>query len=581
MTALCSTFPPARSSRATPRCRSRRWQPEPWRRSIRVSSTQRPAARRLSHGPARSALCQPDHNHPALRPGKPARRSKRRRRQYPLVRYGGSALDAAETRWRSTGAIRPSRRAPTTSPISSPAPWWCPTISRCEGFAPTTISSLKAADPGNKINLIGAPQVNSNGDAKLSYPVELPAGRSGHQPPLAIAYDSSRGNGWLGTGWGLDVPSIDIDTRWGVPRYDTGQIPGRPPAASRPRPICSTARSLPRSPTAARSSRARRHLRTRRIAWRHARASRCGSKASSSKIVRHGSSPQHILVGSHRQGRHALPLRRLAGNRHVDRQAVLSDPASPNGNIGRWMLREVIDPNGNNITLPLRRGHRPLNGPEPARQIYPNSINYTGRSGGADGSYQVVFTRDHVRTDPIVDGRPRLQDGDHGPPHQDRREPVDGGQSAHPPATQLDYITGQFNKSLLQKITQFGRDGAEFNHHSFDYFDEVGSPSGVTIFGGDVAVPGAGTTAGSDLLVAGVDGTAVLRRGQCLAPDPSLYRRRHRPSRRSFPAAPSSAPTPTIPSCRDLLIDLNGDGRVDQVMRERRRRALAAEHRHS
>src|SRR5215831_1813243 len=96
-----------------------------------------------------------------------------------------------------------------------------PNHQQVEGYTPTTISGLKAADPGAKINLIETPQANSTGDAKLSYPIEVPPGRNGHQPSLAIGYDSSRGNGWLGTGWGLDIPSIEIDTRWGVPRYDT------------------------------------------------------------------------------------------------------------------------------------------------------------------------------------------------------------------------------------------------------------------------------------------------------------------------------------------------------------------------
>src|SRR5262249_51716242 len=103
-----------------------------------------------------------------------------------------------------------------------------PNHQQVEGYTPTTIPSLKAADPGAKINLIEAPQANSSGDAKLTYPIELPPGRNGHQPQLTVQYDSSRGNGWLGTGWGLDIPSIEIDTRWGVPRYDTGQINGTP-----------------------------------------------------------------------------------------------------------------------------------------------------------------------------------------------------------------------------------------------------------------------------------------------------------------------------------------------------------------
>src|SRR5262249_46504118 len=54
-----------------------------------------------------------------------------------------------------------------------------PNHQQVEGYTPTTISSFKAADPGAKINLIEAPQANSTGDAKLSYPIEAPPGRNG------------------------------------------------------------------------------------------------------------------------------------------------------------------------------------------------------------------------------------------------------------------------------------------------------------------------------------------------------------------------------------------------------------------
>lgn len=39
-------------------------------------------------------------------------------------------------------------------------------------------------------------------------------------PSLGIQYSSEGGSGWLGEGWSLSVPSISLDTRWGVPRYD-------------------------------------------------------------------------------------------------------------------------------------------------------------------------------------------------------------------------------------------------------------------------------------------------------------------------------------------------------------------------
>jgi hypothetical protein len=62
-----------------------------------------------------------------------------------------------------------------------------------EGFAPTTIKDIKAADPSAGITLIAAPEANSIGDAELSYPFKLPEGREGRQPQLTLQY-SSDGN---------------------------------------------------------------------------------------------------------------------------------------------------------------------------------------------------------------------------------------------------------------------------------------------------------------------------------------------------------------------------------------------------
>src|ERR1043165_6397351 len=43
-------------------------------------------------------------------------------------------------------------------------------------FNPNQIKDIKAADPGSGINLIQAPTANNQGDARLSYPIEVPAG---------------------------------------------------------------------------------------------------------------------------------------------------------------------------------------------------------------------------------------------------------------------------------------------------------------------------------------------------------------------------------------------------------------------
>src|SRR4029079_6511299 len=65
---------------------------------------------------------------------------------------------------------------------------------------------------------------NSSGAAHLHYPIEVPPGRNAIQPDISLSYssDSVTANGWLGVRWDLALSSIEVDTRFGVPRYDDG-----------------------------------------------------------------------------------------------------------------------------------------------------------------------------------------------------------------------------------------------------------------------------------------------------------------------------------------------------------------------
>ena len=72
------------------------------------------------------------------------------------------------------------------------------------------MNDIKAADPTAKLNIITPPTANNRGSANLQYAFEMPPARNGMAPSLAIGYNSDGGNGWLGQGWDLSVPSITL-----------------------------------------------------------------------------------------------------------------------------------------------------------------------------------------------------------------------------------------------------------------------------------------------------------------------------------------------------------------------------------
>jgi RHS repeat-associated protein len=61
------------------------------------------------------------------------------------------------------------------------------------------------------------------GAAQLSVPIALSPGRTGFTPHLALAYDSTSGNGPFGMGWTLSLPSITRRTDRGLPRYEDAE----------------------------------------------------------------------------------------------------------------------------------------------------------------------------------------------------------------------------------------------------------------------------------------------------------------------------------------------------------------------
>ncbi|MFI0798681.1 RHS repeat-associated core domain-containing protein [Amycolatopsis lurida] len=317
-------------------------------------------------------------------------------------------------------------------------------------FDPNQIKDIKAADPGAGVNLIAPPSANSSGDARMSYPLEVPKGRAGLEPKLAVAYSSGGANGWVGVGWDVTMPTITVDTRWGVPRYD---------AALETETYLLNGEQL--TPVAHRGE-----LRKRSAEKVfHARV-----ESRFDRIVRHGDKPADYW----------WEVTDKAGTRTVFGGAENTTLTDAAGHVATWAAREVRDTNDNVLRYHYARVED--GGTEkstvPGGNLYPRRITYTGH-GATEGKYSVTFLRDRDR------GEPRRGDVQIDARGGFKRVTADLLRRVEVKlddqlirAYELNYRTGAYAKTLLASVSQFGEDDKLFNTHSFDYFDEVRDQAG-------------------------------------------------------------------------------------------------------
>jgi RHS repeat-associated protein len=329
-----------------------------------------------------------------------------------------------------------------------------PESPQVEAYNSNSMKGIKAANPGEAVNMIAPPQATSMGGAGISYPIEIPAGRAGLQPQLAIGYNSGGGNGWLGTGWDLSVPAVTIDTRWGAPRFDaqneteTYSISGAQlsPVAHRGNLVARTAEKqfYPRV------------------------------EGAFNKIIRHGNSPQtYWWEVTDKQG-----TRYFYGgdpSTGADAATTLTDAS---GNIAHWALKKTLDLNGNFVHYQYTKVNDAgvAGGSVMGVQLYISKISYTGFNG-QDGRYTVLFKRDRD-----IDGRTSRKDVNISANYGFKQVTADllkridvqfdGVTIRH---YELLYKEGAFYKTLLQSIRQYDAAGNFFNQHSFDYYNDVAS----------------------------------------------------------------------------------------------------------
>lgn len=315
---------------------------------------------------------------------------------------------------------------------------------------PNSIQDLKMANPGEGITVIGAPVANEMGSAAVSLPIKIPDGRNGMEPELNIAYNSDGGNGWLGLDWNLYTSAINIETRWGVPRYDNGlETETYLMDGQQLSPVAHRAEAVARS--------AEKQFYPR-------------VEETFEKIIRHGSNPtQYWWEVTDKNGTRNFYGGTPAGG--VDATAVLT---TAGGNIAHWALTETRDLNGNFVKYRYAKvADAGINGGSPGYSLYPSSITYTG-NGSTEGKYSIVFTRDRElgetkRADVIINARSGFKQVT---ADLLRKIAVKyNGQDIR--SYQLNYVQGAFYKTLLQGISEFDAAGALFNTHSFEYYNDV------------------------------------------------------------------------------------------------------------
>ena len=263
-----------------------------------------------------------------------------------------------------------------------------PEMPETSAYTPTSIKELKAADPLEGLTLMQPPTANNSGTANLSYPIEIPAGRQGMQPSLALSYSSSGGNGWLGVGWDISIPSITVETRWGVPRYDRDKESEVYVYEGEQLVTMDGGGHFREMPHRTNQWTARQDLDQDGYEQFYPRRNEAFDS-----IVRHGSGPDSYWWSvTHKNG-----VTDYYGKRHdtdsADYSAVLCDPATRN--IAQWMITESVDPDGNWVRYYYSvETHSGTSNGNAGRQIYIDSIRYTGNARmSEDGIYVVVFNR--------------------------------------------------------------------------------------------------------------------------------------------------------------------------------------------
>ncbi|WP_423740205.1 SpvB/TcaC N-terminal domain-containing protein [Flavobacterium columnare] len=331
------------------------------------------------------------------------------------------------------------------------------------GYTPTSIKDLKAASPAVGITPITPPTANPNGSTSTNFPIEIPKGRTGMQPSLALQYSSEAGHSWTGLGWAINLPSVDIETRWGAPRYDASKETESYTLAGEA--------LLPNA---------------HREAWTDRQTNKQfypRKEGAFQKITRKGNNPtNYYWIVTDKSGTTTYYGGTPAG---IDNTAILQDT---NGNIGHWAITLQIDLKGNTIAYQYEKSEG---------ELYIKNIYYTGKND-QKGAYNIHFIKDTdlgepTREDVQIAARLGFQQTSNKLLRKIEVKFKDQMIRSYG----LTYKQGAFKKTLLKEIEVYDTKGNLFYKNSLDYYDDVRDASGnYTPFGEEQtwSVPNDGIT---------------------------------------------------------------------------------------
>lgn len=338
-------------------------------------------------------------------------------------------------------------------------------------FTPTSIKDVKAADPAAGVVSIPPPTPNNMGSATTSFPIKLPAGRGGMQPSLSVNYNSEGGNGWMGIGWDISVPSISIDTRWGAPRYDNSSGPDLN-CPGYETEIYSMSGEMLVLETDHEFTNPHRTSEICRMEDREFFLRK--ENGSYLQIKRHGSSPQNYW----------WEVTDKMGNKSfyggyddaVVNNAVIK---TPEGNIAHWALYKTEDTNGNYVEY--RYEHDEFsNGTNGAgdggTEFYLSEIHYTKNDSNlGDAYYKIQFKTDGGgnRDDVQINARLGLVQVTSHLLDEIEIFLVEGGDNIPIRSYQFDYENPNFSKKQLTKISEYDANDQLFYSNTLEYWSEV------------------------------------------------------------------------------------------------------------